>query len=343
MLIRIALVLASLAAQAGAASVELVAGGGEQPAGAPSLQIRFVEPFAVAFDTDGSWYVCEHKGERIVRVNRSATNLLAGTGEPGFSGDGGPAAQAAFFDPHGIEIGPGRQMYVADTRNHRIRKIDLKTGRISTIAGNGEAGFSGDGGLATQASFNGTFAIDLHPKGDRLYIADLANRRVRHIELKSGIITTVAGNGQKGVPTDGAPAVDSPLVDPRAVAVGPQDNIYILERSGNALRVVGRDGRIRTLIAPGTISPDLNGPKHLTVDRNGDVIIADAENHLIRRYSPSTGKTTTIAGTGTRGTHIDATDPLKTELNRPHGVTFDPTGALYISDSYNHRILRIRP
>jgi sugar lactone lactonase YvrE len=234
-------------------------------------------------------------------------------------------------------------MYVADTRNHRIRKIDLSSGTVSTIAGNGQAGFSGDNGDATQASFNGTFAIALHPKGDRLYVADLGNRRVRRIDLKSGIVTTVAGNGQKGVPTDGAVAVDSPLVDPRAVAVDGQDNVYILERGGNALRVVGRDGRIRTLIAPGSISPDLNGPKHLTVDRKGEVIIADAENHLIRRYSPSTGKTTTIAGTGTRGTHIDSENPLKTELNRPHGVAFDSTGTLYISDSYNHRILRIRP
>jgi sugar lactone lactonase YvrE len=302
-----------------------------------------VEPFAVAFDADGSWYICEHKGERIVKVNGSSTSLLAGTGEAGFSGDGGPAAQAVLFDPHGIEIGPRREMYVADTRNHRIRMIDLKTGTISTIGGNGQHGFSGDNGPATQASFNGTFAIALHPKGDRLYIVDLGNRRIRRIDLRSGIVTTVAGNGEKGVPVDGTTAVEAPLVDPRAVTVDGQDNLYILERSGNALRVVRPDGKIRTLIAPGSISPDLKGPKHLTVGRNGDVIIADAENHLIRRYSPSTGRTTIIAGTGTSGTHIDAGDPLKTELNRPHGVSVDPAGALYISDSYNHRVLRIRP
>jgi sugar lactone lactonase YvrE len=95
------------------------------------------------------------------------------------------------------------------------------------------------------------------------------------------------------------------------------------------------------VIAPGSISPNLNGPKHLCVDKRDNVIIADAENHLIRRYEPKTGKTVTIAGTGEKGTHIDAADPLRTQLNRPHGVAFDSSGTLYISDSYNHRVLKV--
>jgi len=131
-------------------------------------------------------------------------------------------------------------------------------------------------------------------------------------------------------------------VDPRAVTADGKGNVYILERNGNALRVVDRAGSIRTLIKPGDIAPDLKGPKHLCLDRNGDVIIADAENHLVRRYSIKTGKTTTIAGTGEKGDRVDAANPLQTLLNRPHGVFVRKDGTLYITDSYNHRILKVK-
>lgn len=285
-----------------------------------------VEPFAVAKDRAGNLYICEHKGQKITRVDPAGTaSRFAGTGEPGYGGDGGPAAEAAFTDPHGLLIGPDNRMYVADTQNHRIRRIDLRTGIITTIAGTGERGYSGDGGPATQAQFNGTFGIALDAAGRNLYVADLGNRRIRKIDLESGTVTTVAGNGTRGVPADGAIAVESPLMDPRAVAAGAGGNVYILERNGNALRVAGNDGRIRTLIAPGSVSPDMKGPKHLWVDRDGSVIIADAENHLIRRYANGTLVT------------LD-TGPLK----RPHGVYVDRDGTLYIADSDNHRVLKVR-
>ncbi len=305
-------------------------------------QVELVEPFGIDFGPNGDWYICEHKGERIVRVDRSGkTSVFAGTGIAGNSGDEGPATSASFRDPHAIAIGKDGSMFIADTLNHTIRRIDLKTRVISTIAGSGEKGFGGDGGPALKAAFNGTFAIGLNAAHDRLYVVDLFNRRVRTIDLKSGAIDTIAGNGEAGVPADGSDAKKSPLVDPRAVAVDSNGNVYILERRGNALRVVDKQGKIRTVIAPGSVSPDLNGPKHLCVDKRNNVIIADAENHLIRRYDPTTGKTVTIAGTGKKGAGIDVANPLKTELNRPHGVAVDRSGALYISDSYNHRVLRI--
>jgi sugar lactone lactonase YvrE len=181
----------------------------------------------------------------------------------------------------------------------------------------------------------------LSPDGKQLYVADLTNRRIRRIDLGTGIVTTVAGNGQEGVPADGAVAAESPLVDPRAVTADTEGNVYVLERRGNALRVLDANGRIRTLIKPGDITPDLNGPKHLCMDGDGNVIIADAENHLVRRYNPKTGETTTIVGTGVAGLHIDAADALKTEVNRPHGVYVHSDGALYVTDSYNHRVLRV--
>ncbi|MDA2928977.1 hypothetical protein MYX84_03345 [Acidobacteria bacterium AH-259-O06] len=324
-----------------AAKIECVAGCGEGPLGGPAKGAKLIEPFGVDFDQQGNWYICQYKGQKVSKVDpRGIITLFAGTGEKTYGGDGGPAQYAELNDPHSLYI-KDKHMYVADTRNHRVRKIDLKTGIITTIAGTGEAGYSGDGGPANQARFNGTFDLALDAAGEKLYVADLNNRRVRLVDLKSGDVTTVAGNGTQGVPKDGANAVRSPLVDPRAVTLDSSGNLYILSRRGNALRLVDKKGKIRTVIGPGDIRPDMNGPKHLCLDLQGNIIIADSENHLIRRYSPKGGKVVTIAGTGEKGNRLVADDPLKTQLNRPHGVYVHPSGALYISDSNNHRVLKM--
>lgn len=314
-----------LAAQAAAVSVV----GGDTVSG-----VKLNEPFAVAFDRSGNWYILEHKGQRIVRAAKD------GKFAP-FAGLDAPIP-FKFNDPHGlVSTRDGGTLYVADTLNNQVRRVDLRAGTLSTIAGTGEKGFSGDGGPATKAAFSGTFAIDLSHDEKTLYVADLGNRRIRAIELPSGIVSTIAGNGTRGIPQDGALAAESPLVDPRAVAAGADGTVYIVERNGNALRAVDKTGRIRTLIAPGQSAPPLNGPKHLCVDKAGNVIIVDTENHIIRRFNPLDGSLTTIAGTGAKGSTVDVNDPLKTGLNRPHGVTFSPSGDLYISDSDNHRILRL--
>jgi DNA-binding beta-propeller fold protein YncE len=238
-------------------------------------------------------------------------------------------------------------MYVADTLNHRVIKIDLSTGRAVPLAGSGQAGYSGDGGPAVKATFNQLYAVDIDRAGENLYITDLRNRRIRLLSLKSGIVRTVAGNGVEGVPADGASASESPLVDPRAAVVDSKGNLYILERRGNALRVVDRYDKIRTVLGPGINQrprggvTGLNGPKHLCVDRHDDVIIADTENHRILKYNAKTGSTVVIAGTGEKGERLDPNEPTRTELNRPHGVFVHPSGALYISDSENHRVLKL--
>jgi hypothetical protein len=185
-----------------------------------------------------------------------------------------------------------------------------------------------------------------------LLVADIDNRRVRRIDQATGVVTTIAGNGQKGVPADGAVATEAPLVDPRA-AVGAADGVYILERGGHALRFVSRDGKIKTVAGTGKaglsgdggpgIQATMNGPKHLCMDRDGTVLIADAENHVIRRYDPRTGIISRVAGTGNKGTAGLGGAPEDAELNRPHGVTIGPDGLIYITDAYNDRILRIAP
>ncbi len=325
---RIALLIVVSAACLAAATVELVAGGGMGDPGVSATDIRFVEPFGVAFDRANNLYVIEYKGNRLIRIDSAGrTSLVAG-------GD-------SFHEPHGIVVNSHDQMFIADTHNNRVLRMDVATGKMTTVAGNGEKGYAGDGGPATQAAFSGIYAIDIAPDGQNLYVADLTNRRVRRIDLQSGIASTVAGNGEQGVPEDGAQAAASPLVDPRAVTVDSEGNVYILERRGNALRVVDKSGRIRTLIKPGDITPDLNGPKHLCIDQNGNVIIADAENHLLRRYNIQTEKTSTIMGTGEPGDAMNASDALQTQLRRPHGVYVSADGALYVSDSYNHRVLKV--
>jgi len=313
----------------------------EQIAGAP-VKGQLVEPFSAGFDPSGNLYICEYQGERITRVGRDGVaQRFAGTGVKGFSGDGGLAASAQLNDPHGI-FASRSGMYIADTMNNRVRKVAWATGVITTIAGNGTEGFSGDGGPAFEAQFHGVYSVAVNSGETAVYVADLENRRIRRVDLQTGMITTIAGNGTKGAPEDGSVAAQGPLIDPRAVAVDDRENVYILERGGNALRVVGRDGKIKTLIGPGTVTPPLNGPKDLCVDRDGAIVIADAENNLVRRYDPKTASLSTIAGTGQKGDKLVSTDPLATELFRPHGVRMDPGGDLIIVDSYNQRVLRLR-
>ena len=322
-----------------ASRIECVAGCGG-PLDGTANGARLMEPFGVAFDKQGNWYICEHAGQRITKVDqRKNISVFAGRENTSPEPEGSTAARLKFHDPHGLVVSKDQQMYIADTLNHRVVKIDLKTGQSSTVAGTGQAGYSGDGGPAGNATFNQLYALDLNQANDKLYITDLRNRRIRLLDLKTGTVTTIAGNGQEGIPSDGSLAITSPLVDPRATAIDSRGNVYILERGGNALRVLDKQGKIRTVI--GTRSGNLNGPKDLRVDRNDDVIISDTENHLIKKCRAKDGSVVVIAGTGEKGDRLVADDPLKTQLNRPHGIFLHHSGALYISDSENHRVLRL--
>jgi DNA-binding beta-propeller fold protein YncE len=296
----------------------------------------------IVLDPQGNWYIAEWHRNRIIKVDsHGMTSIFAGTGDAHYGGDGGPATKASFGLPHDTVIGNGI-LYFSDVQNAAVRAIDLKTGIITTVAGTGEKGYSGDGGPAKEAKFNFPVGVSLSPDNQRLYIADMNGGRVRMVTLKTGIVTPIAGNGTRGVPEDGVAALGCPLVQPRGVREDSHGNIYILEQGGNALRVITKEGKIHTILGPG-IEPSLDQPKEAIFDRKGDLIFIDSNHGTIRKYSPATGKTSTLVGTGENGNRLTAGDPLRTQLNQPHFLYLDPaSGDLYIADTFNDRILRYR-
>lgn len=303
------------------------------------------EPFGAEADKKGNVFIIEMmQGNRLLKLDsHGVLAAIAGTGTPGGGGDGGAPLEAQFQGPHNLALLPNGDILIADTWNGRIRRFDRKAGRIVSVPGFGVP--------QDKARGAGPYCIAVDPAGTHVYIADLL--RVQELDLATGTAKVVAGNGKKGRPMEGELATESSLVDPRAVAVDKQGNVYILERGGHALRVVDPTGHIHTVVnvegkkgatgdgGPGTAAT-MNGPKFICIDRDDGVLIADAENHLIRKYWPKDGKITRIAGTGVKGSAGLDGDPLNCELNRPHGVSVDPNGDLLITDSYNNRILKLQ-
>ena len=303
---------------------------------------RLDSPFGVDFDEQGNMYVVELSGGRVHKLDPAGTlTTIAGDGSKSYTGDNGPAKDATFNGMHNVAVTPDGDLYISDSWNHCVRRIDGQTGIITTVAGTGEPGFGGDGGPARRAQFDFLMCVSLNSTNDKLYVADLKNRRIRMIDLETEIVSTVAGNGERGIPTDGSLATESPLVDPRAVAVDSKDNVYLLERSGHALRMVTPEGRIRTVAGSGmaggadgdALTAELNSPKHLAIDPDDNVIIADDQNKRIRLYDPREETLTSILGSGV--------EKPKRGLLRPHGVCVHKDGSIYVVDTGHHRILRL--
>jgi sugar lactone lactonase YvrE len=307
-----------------------------------AVDAKLNQPFGVEFDSQGRLLIIEYTHRLLAISTDGKLTTLAGDGTKGDAGDGGAAKSARFASPHSLAVGGDGAIYVADSLNHRIRRIDQASGNITTFAGTTK-GYSGDDGPADKAQFSGIYCIAFNPDKSKMIVTDLDNRRIRVIDMASKEVSLLAGDGTKGVPTDGSIATSAALFDPRAADMDSRGNVYILERNGHALRVVDPAGKIRTLI-PGPTDRNapktLAGPKHLCVDSHDDVLIADTDNHRIVKWQAAEGRMTVLT-TGGKGTAGIAGPLEKLQLNQPHGVYLDSRGVLYISDSMNNRVLRI--
>ena len=311
-------------------------------------------PFDVAFDGAGNLYFSDTFNHRIRRVDAAngIVTTIAGNGDAGYSGDGGPATQASLNEPYGIVVDrAGRNIYTADRHNRRVRRIDLRSGLITTLAGNGEAAYSGDGGPAAQAGLAEPNGLALDADERRLYIADVADHRVRVVDLASGAIDTFAGIGMAEHGGDGGPAREARIFGARAVKIATDGTIYILERQGSSLRAVDPGTGVINTIAGTTgrgyggdggpaVAAVFDAPKEMAIDRDGSLLIVDTENHAIRRIDRTSGVISTIAG-GRQGPHGDGGRASEAGLDRPHGAVVGPDGAIYIGDTNNHRIRKV--
>lgn len=317
--------------------------------GGPATSAQIANPYGLVIGPDGALYVCEIDNHRVRRIDLKSGKIstVAGSGTKGYSGDGGPATQASLNEPYEVRFDKAGNMFFVEMRNNIVRRVDKKTGVITTVAGTGEPGFSGDGGPASKAQLRQPHSIAFDPSGG-LLICDIGNNRVRRVDLKTGIMETWAGTGEKAPTPDGAALAGTPLNGPRAIDLDPQGNLYLALREGNAIyRIDGKSHVIKHLAGTGEkgYSGDggpaqkarLSGPKGVAWSPDGGLYIADTESHTIRRIDLKSGIITTVAGTGERGNGPDG-DPLKCGLSRPHGVFADKKGPIYIGDSESHRV-----
>jgi hypothetical protein len=273
---------------------------------------------------------------------------VAGNGTAGHQGDGGPATSAELFVPTGVAFDGGGNMFIADYSNSVIRRVDAATGFITTIAGTGAAGYSGDNGPATDAQLNGPTHV-VFDRTTNLYITDANNNRIRKVDVGTGVITTVAGNGTAGFSGDGGPGTNAELNFPDGVALDAAQDVYIGDARNNRIRKLDvSTGVITTVAGNGTAgyggdgglatNAELNFPSRPALDSNGNMYIADYQNNRVRRVDASTNTITTVAGTGIAGFSGDGGPAASAELNGPISVTLDAVGNLYIGDISNERI-----
>jgi sugar lactone lactonase YvrE len=320
--------------------------------GGPAEKALLNGPFDLCFDRAGNLYFSDTFNNRIRRVDaaRGVITTVAGNGGKAYSGDGGPAIVAALNEPYGVVVDRNGNLYLADRLNRRVRRIDAATGIITTLAGTGEAAYSGDGGPAERAGLGEPNGLAFGPDEALLYITDVADNRVRVVDLASGAISTFAGTGVAEHSGDGGPATAAGTFGARAVKVGPDGTVYILERQGSSLRAVDPKTGIITTIAGTTargyagdggpaLAAVFDAPKEMAIDSDGTLLVVDTENHAIRRID-SAGIVTNLAG-GRQGPGGDGGPAELAGLDRPHGAVVGADGAIYIGDTNNHRIRKV--
>ena len=341
--------LAPLALAAAPKRIATIAGDGTPGYSAT----RINNPYGLTIGPDGALYFCEVDNHRVRRLDLETHTLstVAGNGKQGYSGDGGLALEASLNQPYEVRFDRAGNMFFVEMQNHVVRRVDARTRIITTVAGTGQPGFSGDGGPANRAQLRQPHSIAFASDGT-LLICDIANFRIRRVDLATGIISTFAGTGEAGPTPDGAPLAGTPLNGPRAITVDPAGNLYVVLREGNMVYRIDSAGHTFHHISgtgekgysgdggPARLAK-LSGPKGISWAPDDSLYIADTESHTIRRIDLKTGVIQTAAGTGERGDGPDG-NPLACRLSRPHGIFAATDGVIYIGDSESHRIRVLR-
>ena len=333
-----------------AQTISTVAGTGTRAGdGGPATGAQLHAPSGVFVDAAGNLFIADGSNNRIRKVDPAGTiSTVAGTGTAGFSGDGGPATGAQLNAPFGVFVDAAGNLFIADAGNSRIRKVD-PAGTISTVAGTGTAGFSGDGGPATGAQLNHSVGVFVDAAGN-LFIADGSNNRIRQVD-PAGTISTVAGTGVTGFSGDGGPATGAQFHSPSGVFVDAAGNLFIADGGNHRIRKVAPAGTISTVAGTGVGGVSGDGgtatgaqlsPFGVFVDAAGNLFIADRSNNRIRKVDPA-GTISTVAGTGTAGFSGDGGPATGAQLNAPFGVFVDAAGNLFIADAGNSRIRKVDP
>jgi sugar lactone lactonase YvrE len=316
-----------------------------------ALTIPLVLPSAIAFDSAGNLYFAETGNHLIRKVDTSGSlTTIAGTGTQGFSGDTGPATSATLDSPQGLTLDQANNLYIADTHNHRIRRLNLTTGIITTIAGT-TPGFSGDGAQALSAQLNLPTALAIDASGS-LYLADTGNHRIRRIDAATGLITTIAGTGTQGYSGDGAPALSAAIDSPTGIAIDAPGNLYLADTHNHRIRkITSTTGLITTIAGTGLLgfsgdsapaaAANLALPHGLTADAAGNLYLADTANHRIRRIDATSGFITTVVGDGTQTFSGDNASPTAASLDSPTATSLSPASNLTLSDTGNQRIRQV--
>jgi DNA-binding beta-propeller fold protein YncE len=315
--------------------------------GGKAAAAQLDQPFDCCFGPRGEMYVADTNNHAIRRIDKSGIiTTVAGCGRQGYSGDGGPATAATLNEPYGVAVDRDGTLYIVDRLNAAIRRVGAKTGVISTLAGTGTPGYDGDGGPANQARLREPNGLALDGRGG-LLIADVADNRIRRVELETGTIDTIAGTGRREFSGDGGIAIGASIDGARAVDVDKDGSIYICEREGNRIRKIDASGIIHTVAGTGkagysgdggqALQAAFNGPKWVHVGPDNAIYVVDTENHCVRRIDQKSGLISTIAGSGAKGTEGDGGPAASARMDRPHGCCVN-RGMLYIADTNNHRI-----
>src|SRR5436190_1922681 len=322
--------------------------GGYSGDGGAATAAQLNAPFGIAVDSAGNFYIAEWINHRVRKVDTSGRiTTVAGIGVGGYGGDGGPATEAALNSPEGVAVDAAGNIYIADSFNNRIRKVDT-SGVITTIAGNGSPQYTGEG-VATQVSLNDPSGVAADNSGN-LYIADNSSHRIRKLDLSSGIISTIAGTGIGGFGGDGGPASAAQVFNPTHLATDQAGNLYIADYNNHRIRKISAGTGIITTVA-GSATPDnhggysgdggpatsaqFNNPAGVAIDAAGNLYIADAQNKRVRKVDTS-GIVSTIAGGGTNG---DGCNSETAALKFPIDVALTPDGThIYIADYSDNRI-----